>query len=259
MSLPSAIHLILCLLIGSATAGCYVESPSVDPEVLSARLIDLLVGADPDMRRTAAEALGKLGRQSARAGLVSALNDPAARVRAAAALALGRLGDPESGPALVGVLSDPSVEVREAAALALGEIEPTPASQAQILARLRTPDAPGRIAASRALLGLDTISFSDDLAAVLRDVDPTVRQGMAAVLGETGDVRAVPYLLSLLKTDVNAGVRSEAAFRLGKVGDKRIVADLAKAAEADSDFVVRGWTRWASEQIKQSRESGSGS
>ena len=93
MSLPSAIRLILCLLIGSAAAGCYVESPSVGPEVLSTRISELLVDGDPDLRRTAAEALGKLGRRSARSGLVSALNDPDARVRFQCALSLGELND----------------------------------------------------------------------------------------------------------------------------------------------------------------------
>ncbi len=257
MSLPVAIHLGLCLLIGFATGGCYVEAPAVGPEVMSARLVELLTDADPSMRRTAAEALGKIGRRSARSGLILALDDPDPRVRGAAAIALGRLGDAESGPALVELLSDPIGAVREAGALALSEIEPAAASEAQILAKLRTPNVHGRIAASRALLGLESVSFSDNLAAALRDVDPTVRQGLAAVMGETGNVRAIPHLLSLLKTDVHAGVRSEAAFRLGKVGDKEIVADLLKVAEKDSDSVVRGWTRWALQQIRQSHEYGS--
>ena len=257
MSLPSAIHLGFCLLIGFAAGGCYVEAPAVGPEVMSARLVELLTDADPSMRRTAAEALGKIGRRSARSGLILALDDPDPRVRGAAAIALGRLSDAESGPALVELLSDPVGAVREASALALSEIEPTAASEAQILARLRSPNVPGRIAASRALLGLESVSFSDNLAAALRDVDPTVRQGLAAVMGETGDIRAIPQLLSLLKTDVHAGVRSEAAFRLGKVGDQEVVADLLNVAEKDSDFMVRGWTRWALQQIRQSHEYGS--
>ncbi len=78
------------------------------------------------------------------------------------------------------------------------------------------------------------------------------------MLGETGDARVIPHLLSLLRKDAVAGVRSEAAFRLGKVGDESGLADLAAVAEADSDLVVRGWARWAMQQIKQSHESGSG-
>ncbi|MBI4003173.1 MAG: HEAT repeat domain-containing protein [Nitrospira defluvii] len=259
--MPSAfaIHLIFWLLFWSVMAGCYVDAPPAGPDVMSARLGELLADPDPDMRRTAAEALGKIGHRSARSGLISALNDREACVRSAAALSLGRLGDAESGTALVQSLSDPAEAVRVAAALALGEIEPSPVSEALILARLRHTDGPERMAASRALLGLDTISFSGDLAGALRDTDQRIRQGVAAVLGETGDVRAVPHLLSLLRTDAVAGVRTEAAFRLGKIGDDRVMPDLAKVATSDSDLVVRGWARWAMQQIKQSRESGSGS
>ncbi len=145
-----------------------------------------------------------------------------------------------------------------AAALALGELEPSLAWEALILARLGQGRGPERMAASRALLGLDTITFTDALPRALSDPDPRIRQGIAAALGETGDVRAVPFLLSLLQTDVFAGVRTEAAFRLGKIGDDRVAVDLAKAAQADSDAVVRGWARWGMQQITQSHEFGSG-
>lgn len=238
--------------------GCYVDVPPTAPDVMSARLGELLADPDPEMRRTAAEALGKIGHRSASSGLLSALNDQDARVRAAAALSLGRLGDGESGRALIRHLGDSAGTVRAAAALALAEIEPFPAREAQILEAFHHVEGSGRIAVSRALLGLDTVSFSVDLVSALRDSDPRVRQGIAAVLGETGDARALPYLLSLVKKDSAAGVRSEAAFRLGKVGNDSVMPDLAKVAEADSDLVVRGWARWAMQEIKQSHESGSG-
>ena len=225
---------------------------------MSARLSESLADPDPDMRRTAAEALGKIGHRSSRNGLISALDDREPRVRAAAALSLGRLGEAESGPALIQSLSDSVEAVRVAAALALGEIEPSPVSEALILSRLGHADGPERMAASHALLGLDTISFSDELAGALRDTDPRIRQGVAAALGETGDMRAIPHLVSLLRADASAGVRTEAAFRLGKIGNDRVMSDLAKVAETDSDVGVRGWARWAMEQIKQSHESDSG-
>ena len=240
-------------------AGCYVETPPADPDMVSARLGELLEDPDPDMRRTAAEAMGKIGRRSSRAGLIAALHDREARVRAAAALSLGRLGDAESGLALLQSLSDPAELVRVVAALALGEVEPAPISEALILERLRHPEDSERLAASRALLGLENISFSEELVGRLRETNPKIRQGVVAVIGETGDVRAVPHLLALLQTDAIASVRAEAAFRLGKIGDDRITSELAKSAETDSDVVVRGWARWALQQIKQSHESGSGS
>jgi HEAT repeat protein len=238
-------------------AGCYVDVPPAAPDVMAARLDALLADQDPDMRRTAAEALGKIGHASENSRLLSALNDQDARVRAAAAISLGRLRDGGSETALVGRLVDSVEAVRDASAVALGEIEASPAHEQRILRALRHAEGFGRAAASRALLGLDTISFSDDLVNALRDSDPTVRQVVAAALGETGDVRAVPHLLSLVRKDSAAGVRSEAAFRLGKIGDDRVMADLAAVADTDSVVAVRGWARWAMQQIRQSHESGS--
>ncbi|MBA3753961.1 MAG: HEAT repeat domain-containing protein [Nitrospira sp.] len=257
MPLVFAIRLIFGLLLGSLMAGCYVETPPAGPDAMSARLRELLADPDPGMRRTAAEALGKVGHRSARVGLVSALNDQDARVRAAAALSLGQLGDAESGTALLRCLFDPAETVWVAAALALGEIEPSPAREAQILAAFHHSDGSARIAAIRALLGLDTISFSVDLVKALRDPDPKIRQGAAAALGETGDVRVIPDLMSLLRTDAFAGVRSEAAFRLGKIGDGSVIGDLTIVVGSDSNLVVRGWAGWAIQQLTQAHEYGS--
>lgn len=251
-------HIFFWLVLCFINSGCYVDAPPTAPDVMSARLGELLADPDPEMRRTAAEALGKIGHRSASSELLSALNDYDARVRAAAALSLGRLGDGESGVALIRHLGDPAETVRTAAALALAEIEPSPHREAKILTAFHHLDGSGRIAVSRALLGLDTVAFSDDLVSALLDSDPAVRQGIAAVLGETGDARALPYLLSLVKKDSAAGVRSEAAFRLGKVGNESVMPDLVEVAKGDSDLVVREWARWAMRQIKQSHGSDSG-
>ena len=245
------------LLLCSVVYGCYVDTPSGAPETVSRRLVELLADPDSDVRRTAAEALGKVGHKSSNASLIVALNDPDARVREAAALALGRLGDGKSGMALAGHLADFAEPVRMASALALGEIEFSADREAQTLAVLRHPQGSARIAATRALLSLDTVSLSADLIKALRDPDAGVRQGVAAVLGESGNPGAVSHLRSLLRTDGAASVRAEAAFRLGKIGDNGVLAELSRAAEADPDMMVRGWARWAVQQITLSREFGS--
>lgn len=249
---------LLCwLLLCSQITGCYVDAPSGPPDMVSLRLGELLGDPDPDVRLTAAEALGKIGHASANSWLIAALNDGDARVRAASALSLGRLGEGESGLVLAVHLADSVEAVRAASALALGEIDPSMAGEAQILKTLHHPEATARIAASRALLSLGTVSLSVDLVGALRDSDAVVRQGAAAALGETGDARAVPHLLALMKTDVAPGVRSEAAFRLGKLGTSRVLDDLSRVAAADPNIVVRGWARWAAQQITPSREYGS--
>lgn len=251
--LPLLCWLLLCPLI----TGCYVDASSGTPDMVSQRLGELLGDPDSDVRLTAAEALGKIGHASANSLLITALNDGNARVRAAAALSLGRLGERESGLVLAMHLADSAEAVRAASALALGDIEPSGASEVRILKVLHHSETSARIAASRALLSLDTVSFSVDLVGALRDSDASVRQGVAAALGETGDARAVPHLEALLRTDVAPGVRSEAAFRLGKLGTSRILDELSTVAASDPDIVVRGWARWAAQQITPSREFGS--
>lgn len=222
------------------------------------RLSELLADPDPDVRRTAAEALGKIGHPSASSGLITALADRDPHVRAAAALALGRVSDGKSGAALVKHLSDPSESVRAASALALGEIGLSVSHEEQILHALHHPEVSTRLAASRALLSSETVSFSSDLVSALKDSNAQVRQGVAAVLSETGDVRSLPSLLRLLQNDADAGVRAEAAFRLGKVGDAGVATALSEVAERDSNATVREWAHWAVRQITTPPGSGSG-
>jgi hypothetical protein len=67
-------------------------------------LIQALGDSDWDVRRAAAEALGKLGDPQAVPALIQALGDSDWDVRRAAAEALGELGDPQAVPALIQAL-----------------------------------------------------------------------------------------------------------------------------------------------------------
>lgn len=252
-------RLVSLLWAYSLIAGCYVDVPPAGPREVSIGLTDLLVDPNPEVRRTAAESLGKIGERSASHGLLAALQDHDSRVRAAAARSLGSLGDGASVIALVGRLADSSEAVRAASALALSEIGNDASSEAETLRMLHHQDAFVRMAAAHALAGQDTVRFTDELVGSLQDADAQVRQGVVAALGETGDWRAVPPLVRLLKNDSSAGVRSEAAFRLGKLGDTSILRELSEVVQADADPMTRGWARWAVEQIMLSRGSDSGS
>jgi hypothetical protein len=85
---------------------------------------------DPDIRRCAALAVGRLGREAASAvpALTRALADPAAGVRACAALALAVMGEAATAARaeLTAALRDPVEEVRANAAAALERLEPPP-------------------------------------------------------------------------------------------------------------------------------------
>ena len=89
----------------------------------------------PDVRRAAAEALGRIGAPQAGEALTHVMSygtDPALRL--AAAEALGRIGDPECSPALVAGMTAADLAVRTACADALAAIGPEGRAQLERLA-----------------------------------------------------------------------------------------------------------------------------
>ena len=232
------------LLVWVTFAGCYVDTPATPRDVVSIRLIALLHDQDADVRKTAAEALGKIGAKAAASELTGTLQDKDARVRAAAALSLARMGALEAAPALVTLLADPVPIVQEASSLALGELDPDRALDKKIARFLDSDQIATRVAASRALLGLTGIQYSPALLSRLHDTDPAVRQTTGALLGETGDGRAIPHLIERMERDPDPGVRVETAYRLGKIGDARAHSLLRRVAQRDENLSVRLWAAW---------------
>ena len=56
--------------------GCYSDVSPGSPEAVSGRLVELVQDQSPDIRRTAVEALGKIGQPSRALILARMLNDP---------------------------------------------------------------------------------------------------------------------------------------------------------------------------------------
>ena len=77
---------------------------------------------DPDIRETAADALGDLGGPEAIDSLIQALDDRDADVRESAVDSLGQIGGEEVVPPLMDALRDEEEDVREAAAIVLKQI-----------------------------------------------------------------------------------------------------------------------------------------
>lgn len=221
------------------------------------QLTTLLQDQDPGVRRTAAEALGKIGRAGGNPALLESLEDPAPLVRAASARALGRTGTGDVRVALriAERLRDSSEAVKQEAALALGEFAGSPALTERLVGLFQTSDPSTRRAVILALASVEALDAFDTLVAALRDEDAAVRQGAVSALGELADRRALPFLLDRMRTDPAAGVRSEAAFRLGKVGDRRVLEDVRGVAERDQDAGVRRWAQWANRQVTSSPDS----
>lgn len=247
-------RLFLIVLTLSGPAGCYLDSPPSSLDQVDARLITLLKDRDPAVRRTAAEALGKIGQSDGSSALVEALTDPNPTVREASTLALSRVaaGDAEVGLRLAERLDDSSEAVKHVAALSLGEFQSTPALVERLVTFLQSADVHTRRAVVLALTSIEAPVAYPALVAALRDEDATVRQGAVSALGELADERAIPFLRERVLTDPASGVRSEAAFRLGKVGDRRVLEDLRTVAEKDPDAGVRRWAQWANRQFTAS-------
>src|SRR3989449_9167304 len=101
MPIPAAFRLCWApLLISLSLAGCVVSTDYAGPapEQVLPRLLAVLRDPNPEQRRTAAQALGKIARKEAVPALVEALRDPDAGVRRHAAWALGMIGEDAVGP-----------------------------------------------------------------------------------------------------------------------------------------------------------------
>ena len=108
-------RLAVCLLL------CWFVFGNCPPVGGQADHVNQLVGQlkkrDPDLRESAAKALGETKDARAVEPLIAMLKDKTFDVRAAAAKALGQIGDPRAADPLVAALAD--VDLRDEAAIAL--------------------------------------------------------------------------------------------------------------------------------------------
>jgi HEAT repeat protein len=231
---------VLCL------TGCVQDSPPSSRERTVSFLLELLHDERPEMRRTAAESLGKIGDPRAVDSILPLIQDPAAVVREASVLAMGRL-KPTATEGVVALLTqaleDPVESVRQAAVVAFGEIEPGPRLLEPVVGLLRSSDATIRRAAARALLQVDSSQSVPAFVAAGRDSDAEVRQGIVALVGEWGGVAVSPWLRERLAHDPSPGVRAEAAYRLGMLSDPDSKAALSTTVAKDPDSGVRRWAK----------------
>jgi HEAT repeat protein len=209
-------------------------------------LLESLRDESPDVRRTAAESLGKIGDPRAVDSILPLMHDPAAMVREASILAMGRLKPPATEGVVVlltQALEDPVESVRQAAVVAIGEIEPGSRLLQPVIGLLRSPDVTVRRAAVQALLQVDSSQSVPALVAAGRDSDAEVRQGIVAAVGEWGGSAVSPWLRERLAHDLSPGVRAEAAYRLGMLSDSDTRAALNTTIAKDPDSGVRRWAK----------------
>ena len=200
-----------------------VPATQTQPQIVAppppSDLIRLLNDSEARVRRRAALAVGRVGLADGVEPLSKLLADPEFEVRQMAAFALGLIGDAAARPALSGALkdADPTVQGRAAEALgALGDRADAPLVSAMVQAHVKAgalmgiapddltyPLAPPAEAARIGLYALVKLGSYDSLAAAA--LDPAGQPvsswwPVAYALQRLGDPKAVPALLTLLKT-----------------------------------------------------------
>ena len=226
-------------------------------EKATSALLAYLQDADDDVRRSAADALGKMGAAAATEpvllALLAYLQDADDDVRWSAADALGQMGAAAATEpvllALLASLQDADAYVRWSAADALGKMGAAAATEPVLLALpayLQDANAYVRRSAADALGKMGAAAATEPvilaLLASLQDADAYVRWSAAEALGKMGATAATePVILALLASlqDADAYVRWSAAEALGKMGataatEPVILALLASLQDADA-------------------------
>jgi HEAT repeat protein len=245
-----------CLL----ASGCYLES-SPSPQAAVQVLTELIQDRDALVRRSAAEALGKIGDPTAEPALLIALRDSEPAVREAAARSFARLssyGAAVTG-ALLARLEDPDSAVRRAAAQALGGADESQDPARTIARMLASPYPEVRRSAAHAFLYVEDAKglATDALAQRTKDPDPLVRQWAVAALAETGGREAAPWLVDRLLHDEAEAVRTEAAYRLRFLGDESVLEELKKVPKQRSSAAVDRWLERTSAFLMKASDSDS--
>lgn len=155
--------------LGAITLDELRRSRTLTDEQILPKVLPLLRDENAEIRRLAAEVLGKNGGSGVVQALIDALFDPDAAVRDAVTDALGQLGDHAAVPALIEALYDANIDVRFGAAEAL-RLLADPRAVVDLIHVLDNDDTP---MAAMAAMALHEIGTPEALAAIqhLREGD----------------------------------------------------------------------------------------
>jgi HEAT repeat protein len=204
-------------------------------DALAARLED----ADDDAAAAAADALGAIGGDTARATLERAVGVVRAPVAAAVARALAAIGRPESVTDILDATAALSAYDRARlveAIVGFGAVAKEPLVAALSRDRLRT-------SALEALDGLGAVVDAAVLSHYHADERPAVRELLARLLGRTDDPAALTTLETLLR-DSSPAVREAAVGGAADLGGPEAARVLRSALAVEQDeWVARAIRR----------------
>jgi HEAT repeat protein len=235
-------------------AGAAVALGRVRPKPVDAidALSPAMKDADPNVRAAAIKCLGIVGREKAIPSLIMGLQDRDVQVRRNAADALSKLGR-NSKPALqhlILALKDKDGQVLELAAEAIYWIGPdAKAAVPELIERFQKKNDPAaRSAAAGALggIGPDAKAAVPLLVHALGDKNECVRDAAVTALGEIGPnaKEAVSALMAVVK-DQNSSERKHAVTALGRIGpEAKAAVPVLMEALADA-----GLDLWAAEAL----------
>ncbi len=202
-------------------------------------MLEALESDIPAARKSAAEALGKLGDTRAVEPLIRILNDKNREVREKVIEALGALGDIRALEPLFEVYKDKDEYIRFRVLLAISNFRDERVIDILIQA-LADEDWNVRSWAAKPLGKFHVIRASEALIKALQDEDSLVRRSVVMALSDTGDKRAVYPLIQTLR-DEDELVRKSAVLALGQLGDAEAVEPIIQALRDDPavrDFAI---------------------
>jgi putative membrane-bound dehydrogenase-like protein len=206
--------------IRTAAVAALIET--ADRQSLSALRQRFAEEPDPEVKRTLAEAFGKLDDRLALPALIAAVRAPETPepVREAALLSVETIGTDVATGALIELLDQRAVNASRQPRLiaALGNFKARPAVPT-LLRSLSSPTPAVRASAAAALGKIGQLEGVDQaLQARLEDPALEVREAAITALGALGDRSAIPALVRAVDDE---GTRYEALLALGALPDLR--------------------------------------
>jgi HEAT repeat protein len=206
------------------------HSATSDPRVVAALLAGL-DAPDPWVRYYAAQALGRVGAETASTRLRDLLRDDAGQVRVAAVEALSHFRNDVALHALRDAASSDEPDLRRAALIGLG-LTGRPEALPALLEGMRAGDAATRLVAVSALSGAGGAEVVPALARAARDPDEAVRAAAVAFLAASPGANATAELVELAR---EMPERERAIGALALPAEGRVPALLTELDRADDD------------------------